>query len=112
VSTAVGRRAEAAAAEYLMRNRFTVLQRNWRTRWCEVDIVASRPGTVYFVEVKYRGRTDWGSGLDYITRHKVRQMYFAAHFWAAQHNTPADYCLLAIELTDDPPRVTRIVRVA
>jgi uncharacterized protein (TIGR00252 family) len=84
MSTATGRRAEAAAADYLRRHGFCVLECNWRTRWCEIDIVASKGDVVYFVEVKYRRRDDWGSGLEYVTHRKLRQMYFAAHFWAAQ----------------------------
>lgn len=82
MSTFIGRMAEQAAADYLRRHGFEVLAQNWRTRWCEIDIVARRGQTVCFVEVKYRGRTDWGSGLDYVTRRKVQQMYFAAEFLA------------------------------
>jgi ribonuclease HII len=105
MSTATGRRAEAAAADYLRRHGFCVLECNWRTRWCEIDIVASKGDVVYFVEVKYRRRDDWGSGLEYVTHRKLRQMYFAAHFWAAQHGGSTDYRLVAVELTGDPPSV-------
>jgi uncharacterized protein (TIGR00252 family) len=111
VSTHVGRQAEVVAADYLRRHGFTVLEQNWRTRWCEIDIVAQKASVLYFVEVKYRGRTDWGGGLEYVTRRKVRQMYFAAQFWMAQQSSSADYRLAAVELTGSPPYVTQCVRV-
>lgn len=112
MSTIVGRQAEAIAADYLRSHGFTVLAQNWRTRWCEIDIVASKGDATYFVEVKYRSRSDWGSGLDYITRTKVRQMYFAAHFWLARHGGSGDTRLAAIELTGTPPRITGRVLIS
>jgi len=108
-TTAVGRAAESVAAEFLIAKGCTVLAQNWRTRWCEIDIVAHREGIIYFVEVKYRARSNWGDGLAYITPQKLRQMQFAATFWAARHQFLGDYRLAAIELAGNPPRVTRAV---
>lgn len=108
MSTATGRLAEDAAATFLHGQGFDVLAQNWRTRWCEIDIVASKNACVYFVEVKYRANEQWGSGLDYITPRKIMQMHFAAAFWIASHKRVAGgYALSAIELTDNPPQVTQ-----
>lgn len=108
-TTAVGRAAEATAAEFLVAKGCVVLAQNWRTRWCEIDIVAERDGVIYFVEVKYRAQNNWGSGLEYITPRKLQQMHFAADFWRAKYMFGGDYRLAAIELTGDPPRVVRAV---
>lgn len=105
-TTVRGRQAEDAAATFLRSKGFTVHAQNWRTRWCEIDIVAQKAGCIYFVEVKYRGSDMWGSGLDYITPRKLRQMHFAADVWMAKHGQSYSYRLAAIELTDDPPQVT------
>ena len=99
MSTAIGRRAEALVASYLENRGGRILARNWRTRWCEIDMVVSKGGTIYFVEVKYRRRSEWGSGLDYITPRKLQQMGFAAKFWSAKHQTTANLCLGAVEVT-------------
>jgi uncharacterized protein (TIGR00252 family) len=109
-TTARGRQAEAITAEFLVRNGCTVLAQNWRTRWCEIDIVAQKDGVMYFVEVKYRGSTSWGSGLEYITPKKIRQMRFAADFWRAANGGRGNYRLAAAELTGDPPRLTAWVK--
>lgn len=108
-TTATGRAAEDAAAEFLQAKGCTVLAQNWRTRWCEIDIVAHRGNVIYFVEVKYRAKAAWGTGLDYVTPKKLRQMHFAAEFWVAKHKFGGDYRLAAVELTGNPPHVVRAV---
>jgi ribonuclease HII len=105
-STARGRQAERIVAAFLERNNCVVLAQNWRTRWCEIDIVAIKDDTIYFVEVKYRGSNSWGGGLDYITPKKLQQMRFAAQFWCATNASIGNYSLAAAELTGDPPRMT------
>lgn len=105
MSTAIGRAAEDAAATFLLAKGFQVLSQNWRTRWCEIDIVACKGQKILFVEVKYRANDTWGAGLDYITPRKLQQMHFAAEFWVATHKWTGEYCLSAIDLTDKPPMV-------
>lgn len=109
-TTATGRAAEEVAAAFLQNKGFKIVAQNWRTRWCEVDIIAKQLSVVYLVEVKYRASTAWGSGFDYITPRKIQQMHFSAEVWKAQHNWLGDYCLAAIELTDNPPQVSSFIK--
>lgn len=114
-----GRNAEDAAVEYLKKLNFEILAQNWRTRWCEIDIVARKdtpsPGLrragkrVYFVEVKYRATDQQGSGLEYITPRKLKQMKFAAEFWAHDNDWTADYTLSAIEVSSTDFQVTNFL---
>lgn len=78
-----GEHAEAMTAEYLRRQGFTIIDRNWKTKWCEIDIIASKTGVVHFIEVKYRKNDTGGTGLAAITPKKLRQMKFAAELWLA-----------------------------
>lgn len=96
-TTETGKQAEAAIARYLKANGFKVLAQNWRTRFCEIDVVAQKDACVYFVEVKHRARDSWGSGLEYITAKKQKQMSFAAEYWVATNNWSGEYCLAAAE---------------
>jgi putative endonuclease len=50
----VGQRGEQAAADHLVRRGFRILQRNYRTRWGEIDIIAFDGHTLAFCEVKSR----------------------------------------------------------
>jgi uncharacterized protein (TIGR00252 family) len=107
MSTEVGRRAEQVAAAYLRRRGYQVVAQNWRTRWCEIDLIVRKGSCIYFVEVKYRGSTAQGSGLEYITNRKLEQMHFAAEFWLAQHpQSQGDYRLAALEVTGQDYSVT------
>jgi putative endonuclease len=58
----IGRRGEDLAAEHLSRRGFEIVERNYRTRWGELDIVASDGRTIVFCEVKAR-RAASASGL-------------------------------------------------
>lgn len=106
MSTAAGKQAENAAADYLRSKKFKILDQNWRTRWCEIDIVAQKKKTMHFVEVKYRKSADWGSGLEYITPKKLEQMKFAAEFWVADNSWKHSYTLSAIEVTGSDYQVS------
>ena len=106
MSTEGGRRAEARAAQHLRAQGFRILEQNWRTRWCEIDLIARKGQVIYFVEVKYRGSSAQGGGLDYITPKKLQQMYFAATLWMASADAASDYRLAAMELSGPNYEVT------
>ena len=108
-TTTIGHRAEQAAATYLARQGYRVVEQNWRTRWCEIDIVAQKAKSVTFVEVKYRQRDHWGRGLDYITRPKYKQMAFAAEFWMAKHDWSGECYLAAVEVAGPDFEVTEFI---
>ncbi len=104
-----GHIAESKAAEYLKSQGYKVLTTNWKTRHCEIDIVAQKDAIIHFVEVKYRVRNNQGSGLEYITRTKLKQMRLAAEMWVKENNWRLDYCLSAIELSGTDFRVTNFL---
>jgi len=104
-----GKQAEQAAAEYLKQRGFTIRDINWKTPLCEIDIVAEKQGTMYFVEVKYRQSDSQGAGLDYITPRKQKQMHYAAETWLATSRWNGDVTLSAIELSGPNYAVTEFV---
>jgi uncharacterized protein (TIGR00252 family) len=110
-TTIIGRQAEAVAAEYLKKLGYKTMVKNWRTRWCEIDIVAVKDKVVYFAEVKYRFKDNWGDGLEVITNKKLQQMTFAADLWVQENNWQEDYRLAVIGVTGQPPAVTDFVEV-
>jgi uncharacterized protein (TIGR00252 family) len=104
-----GKQAEQEATTFLTRKGYKVIAQNWRTRLCEIDIVAQKDGIVYFVEVQYRRISHQGSGLEYITPTKLRQMKFGAEMWIAEHDWVGDYRLAAIEVGSDQFKVTSFI---
>jgi ribonuclease HII len=105
-----GRRAEAAAAAFLVRKKCTIVAQNWRTRRCEIDIIALRDGCIFFCEVKYRRTNHQGAGLDYITPAKLRQMQFAAESWVHRYAWGGRYQLCALEVSGADFRVSAVVK--
>jgi len=97
--TSIGRQAEEVASQYLQSKGYQVLHRNWRTRWCEIDVIVQQAQRVTFVEVKYRTASTWGGGLDYITSKKLQQMQLAAEHWIAAQQWTGDYALGALEVS-------------
>ncbi len=96
-----GHEAEKRAAEYLQTQGYEIVALNWKTPVCEVDIIAKKQHVHYFIEVKYRQNNSQGTGLDYITPKKLKQMNFAAQCWVQENKYHGDYELSAIEMSTD-----------
>lgn len=93
-----GHDAEAVAAGYLTQHGYQVMDKNWRTRYCEIDLIVRKAHVVYMVEVKSRRTAYQGSGLDYITPKKLQQMRFAAEIWVSAHQWRGQYQLAALAI--------------
>lgn len=98
-TTELGRQAEDAVAGLLEQHGFEILARNWRTRVCEIDIIAQKKGVIYFVEAKYRTSPAQGDGFEYITSKKLKQMEFAAQMWLQHNGSENDWRLMAASVS-------------
>lgn len=105
VQNTSGRKAEDKSVDFLQEKGFEILDRNWRTKLCEIDIVASKNNTVYFVEVKYRKQSGRGTGIEAVTKAKQKQMSFAARMWQHWHGYEGNCQLSAISLSGTPAKV-------
>jgi putative endonuclease len=94
-----GKEAEEKASFYLQQQGFTVLDRNWRVSFAEIDIVAQKDDCIYFVEVKYRRTTDFGGGLAAINKNKLHKLELGANAWVQAKNWQGEYQLLIAEVT-------------
>ena len=81
----LGARAERAAARYLRRHGYSILERNFRVRHGEIDIVALDRGVIVFVEVKARLQSRFGEPLEAVDRRKQRQIARAAEDFVRRH---------------------------
>ena len=109
----IGDKGEQAAADWLAADGHEIVARNWRTRYCEIDIVSVKGEVLYFTEVKYRKNDDFGDGLAAITAKKQRQMRFAAELFLAGRPECSGMAakLLAASVSGDPPAVQAVVEV-
>jgi putative endonuclease len=85
MSSKKGKVGENLACDYLIKNGYKILERNFRSKFGEIDIVAKDKKTLCFIEVKWRKNNIFGSGLDAISpkkRHKIiltAKSYLLAH---------------------------------
>ena len=109
----IGDKGEQAVADWLAADGHEIIARNWRTRYCEIDIVSVKGEVLYFTEVKYRKNDDFGDGLAAITAKKQRQMRFAAELFLAGKPECSGMVakLLAASVSGDPPAVQAVVEV-
>jgi putative endonuclease len=84
-----GARGEALACRYLKRNGYKVLHRNFRGRsGGEIDVVCRDNDTLVFVEVKTRGREDFGRPVEAVDREKRKRISRGALAWLRMLDNP------------------------
>ena len=81
----LGRAGEQRAARYLESCGYEVLDRNWRVREGELDLVVGRPGDLVVVEVKTRRGEAFGHPFEAIDRRKRQRLWRLAVAWIAAH---------------------------
>jgi Holliday junction resolvase-like predicted endonuclease len=86
-------------ADLLDQQGFEIIDRNWKTKVCEIDIVAEKSKVIFFVEVKYRSSQAQGSGFEYVANQKLKRMNFAAEIWRQTYKWSGDYRLMAASVS-------------
>ena len=97
-TTRRGQEAETRAAEYLAGRGLRVLERNFRVRGGEIDLICMDGRTLVFVEVRARSRADFGGAGASITGHKQRRLVLAARHYLV--GRPACDCRFDCVLID------------
>lgn len=85
----LGEWGERVAGEFLEANGYRVLDRRWRCRRGEIDIVARCGPTVAFVEVKTRRTERFGHPLESVTPVKLARLRLLAGEWCIAHDVRA-----------------------
>lgn len=80
-----GEPAEDLAAAFLERRGLTILERNYRCRFGEIDIVARSGAQLVFVEVRARRSEAFGGAAGSITAAKRRRLVATARHYLATH---------------------------
>ncbi len=109
----LGRRGEELAVEHLQRAGYTILDRNVRTRYGEIDVIARQGSCIVFVEVR-----TVSSGLmqpeESVTRRKQRRVAALSQAYLAQRGLSdsdwrADVIAITVTADGQPPRLEHIV---
>ena len=108
----LGVRGEEIAVAFLKGQKFVIVERNFRCKGGEVDIVAREGKTLVFVEVKARRNEAYGPPQLAVTPFKQRQISKSALTWLAKHRlqeASARFDVIAILLRDhEVPQIEHI----
>jgi len=80
-----GREGEALAEKFLKKKGYKILEKNFSTRFGEIDIIAADHGTLVFVEVKARCGTGFGSPMEAVGARKQSHLTLAANIYLEEH---------------------------
>ncbi len=106
----LGKKGEDIAAQYLSEKGYEILERNWRNRHKEIDIIAKDGNELVIVEVKTRQNDEHGEPDLAVTRPKQTRLIYAANAYIFQNkldfNTRFD--IISIVFKDDKPVIDHI----
>ena len=93
-----GEAAEALACRYLEQQGLVLMERNYRCRTGEVDLIMRDGDCIVFVEVRSRHNSRYGTPAETITRTKQRRLCRAASYYLLTHhyNAPCRFDVIAI----------------
>ena len=80
-----GAEYEAAAAAWLETKGYRILERNYRTRLGEIDLIAEEGDTLCFIEVKYRSSAGYGMPAEAVTPHKQQKILAVSRHYLTVH---------------------------
>ena len=83
----LGQFGEEQAARYLRRRFYSILERNYRCRFGEIDLIARKGKYLVFVEVKLRKDDRFGAAREFVTPAKQARILAAAEQWLSLHET-------------------------
>jgi len=108
----LGQTGEEWAVKYLKKQGYGIVERNVRTRFGEIDIVASRKRDLYFVEVKTRRGSSFGSSLESLPVYRQKRLARMAEWYFKTHRVSSEICyhlsLLGIDVSGSEPKIELI----
>ncbi len=105
----IGIEGESRACAELESLGYHIIERRYRSRFGEIDIVANDAGTVVFVEVKTKTNDSFGDPVEEVTPQKQRQLVSMGQEYATYRCAPNTACrfdVVAVDMSVMPAKVT------
>jgi putative endonuclease len=97
---AIGDHAEWCACKYLERHGLKLLEKNFRCRSGEIDLIMRHGDSLVFVEVRYRRQIDFGHAAETVSPRKQDRIIRCAKLYMSCHqcwNVPARFDVVSVE---------------
>ena len=112
----LGQQGEALAVDFLIKKGYKILEKNYRMKFGEIDIVAKDGETVCFVEVKTRTDGDRGTPWESVTFAKQRNLSRLALAYLKHRYKSIDVCarfdVIAVSFEEDPKGEVELLKNA
>ncbi|MCX6807472.1 MAG: YraN family protein [Patescibacteria group bacterium] len=111
----VGHSGENIAAEWLASYGFHILEKNFRVKQGEVDLIVRHNNRIHFIEIKARTSGFGGLPEDFVNSRKQSRLIKAAYFWLAKHQRIKDeicFSIVAVRFRGTEPPDIRFIENA
>lgn len=75
----LGKKGEQLAVDFLLKNGYDIVERNYRFQKAEIDIIAQKADTLAVVEVKTRSTSDFGNPQDFVQPKQIQRLVKAVN---------------------------------
>lgn len=82
----IGQNGENIAIDHLVKHDYIILEKNWRYKKAEIDIIAQKDNLLIIIEVKSRSSAFFGNPEDFVSQQKLDFMVDAAQIYMEQKN--------------------------
>ena len=105
----LGEQGETLACDALEKRGYAIVERRYRTRFGEIDVIADDRGTVVFVEVKTKTDCTFSDPIESVTKQKQRRLVSMAEQYVACRrldHRPCRFDVVTVDASVAPSRVT------
>lgn len=104
----IGGIGETATCNYLKKHKYKILARNYRKTFGEIDIVARKGETVFFIEVKTRSSMEYGRPCEAVTLQKRRKIIQTAYAYIEEKKLDANYSFDIVEVFHENGKIISV----
>ena len=108
----IGQKGEDLAEQFLKKLGYRIIERNFRCKFGEIDIIGFKKGVLSFIEVKTRSSDAFGQPIDSVDKAKQRRLVRLANYYLfkkkAGDSLPCRFDVVSILMTTDKPEIELI----
>lgn len=100
-NTQKGKEGEILAENFLKKKGIKIIEKNYRTKFGEIDLIGFDKRTIIFIEVKLRNNNKFGYPTEAITKKKLSHLFQSAEIFISQRNLNYNYRFDVIAIRQD-----------
>ncbi|MBI5777927.1 MAG: YraN family protein [Planctomycetes bacterium] len=108
-NVSIGSKGELLAEAFLKKQGYRIVERNFRCKFGEIDIIGFKKGVLSFIEVKTRSSDQFGLPIDSVDKAKQKRLIRLANYYLykkkAQPDLPCRFDVVSILMKKDKPEI-------